>query len=61
MLNKVDLYQDHDERKEVVQDILTRLNWTGKTFQISAIQGTGTDDLCYSLMQLIDEMRNPEA
>lgn len=61
VLNKVDLYQDHDERKEVVQDILTRLNWTGKTFQISAIQGTGTDDLCYSLMQLIDEMRNPEA
>ena len=61
VLNKLDLIQDNHEREKMVQKILKGLNWTGKTFQISAIQKQGVDELCYSLMQLIDEMRHPEA
>lgn len=61
VLNKIDLIADKDERASVVQAILDGLHWQGRVFEISAVSGEGTQQLCYSLMQLIDEMKETEA
>ena len=52
---------DEDERKARIQAIVDGLEWKEKVFAISAISSQGTQQLCYSLMQLIDEMKEPEA
>lgn len=61
VLNKIDMLVDETSRKERVQAIIDGLNWKDKVFTISAISGQGTQQLCYSLMQLIDEMKEFEA
>lgn len=61
VLNKVDMFPDAESREAVVQSIIEGLQWKDKVFQISALSGEGTQSLCYSLMQLIDEMKNSEA
>ncbi|MDI9817833.1 MULTISPECIES: Obg family GTPase CgtA [unclassified Legionella] len=61
VLNKLDLLPDDKARKEAVQAIVDGLQWQGQVFSISAISGEGTQQLCYSLMQLIDEMKETEA
>lgn len=60
VLNKIDMIPDEKERNKVIQDIIDGLNWKGKTFAISAIRREGTEALSYALMNLIDEMQNPE-
>lgn len=60
VLNKMDMLPDEKTRKEAVQAVIDGLQWTGKVFTISAITGEGTKELCYSLMQLIDEMKESE-
>lgn len=61
VLNKIDMLPDEESRNERIQAIIDGLNWKDKVFTISAISGQGTQQLCYSLMQLIDELNNPEA
>jgi len=61
VLNKIDMLPDEDERKERIDAIVKGLKWKDKVFTISAISSQGTQDLCYSLMQLIDEMKESEA
>jgi GTP-binding protein len=61
VLNKMDMLPDEQARQEVTQKIVDGLNWKDKVFPISAISGMGTQQLCYSLMQLIDEMKEAEA
>lgn len=61
VLNKADMIPDEVERQERIKAIVDGLQWTGKVFTISAISGQGTQQLCYSLMQLIDEMKEAEA
>lgn len=61
VLNKIDMLPDEQARQEVVQNIINGLQWKGKVFTISAISGEGTKQLCYSLMQLLDEMKEAEA
>nr|HAT8712960.1 Obg family GTPase CgtA [Legionella jordanis] len=60
VLNKLDLVEEK-ERPQAVKAIIDGLDWHGKVFQVSAITGEGTQQLCYSLMQLIDEMKEAEA
>ncbi|KTD16805.1 Obg family GTPase CgtA [Legionella jordanis] len=60
VLNKLDLVEEK-ERPQAVKAIVDGLDWHGKVFQVSAITGEGTQQLCYSLMQLIDEMKEAEA
>lgn len=58
VLNKIDLLPPNEqERQAAIQSIVNGLQWTGKVFAISAVSGEGTQQLCYSLMQLIDEMK----
>lgn len=61
VLNKMDMLLDEETRKERVKAIIKGLKWKDKVFEISAINGEGTKQLCYSLMQLIDEMRETKA
>ncbi|CAL7959660.1 GTPase ObgE [Gammaproteobacteria bacterium] len=52
VLNKIDLLSK-EELKEKADDIVKRLKWKGKVFQISAIKKIGTQELCYKLMDRI--------
>lgn len=61
VLNKMDMLPDEQTRKEVVQSIIDGLAWQGPVFSISAISGEGTQQLCYAIMQLIDDMKQAEA
>ncbi|MGC1181777.1 Obg family GTPase CgtA [Legionella sp.] len=61
VLNKIDMIPNQAEREERIQAIVDGLNWSDKVFAISAISSQGTQQLCYSLMQLIDEMKESEA
>ncbi len=57
VLNKIDQLPDGKEREATIQHILNGLNWTGPVFPIAAIARQGTPELCYTLMQFIDEMK----
>ena len=57
VFNKIDMLPDEKIRQETIQHIIDGLQWQGKSFAISAIRSEGTQQLCYSLMQLIDEMK----
>ena len=61
VFNKVDLLPDDETRQKVIQHVIDHLKWTGTSFSISAISKQGTQALCYALMQLIDEINEPEA
>lgn len=61
VLNKMDMLPDEQARQDMTKSIVDGLNWQGRVFPISAISGMGTQELCYSLMQLIDEMKEAEA
>lgn len=61
VLNKIDMIPDEAERNQRIKSIVKGLKWKDKVFTISAISGDGTQQLCYDLMQLIDELKNPEA
>ncbi|MFC3909574.1 Obg family GTPase CgtA [Legionella dresdenensis] len=60
VLNKMDMLPDEEARKEMTQYIVDGLQWQDKVFAISAISGEGTKQLCYDLMQLIDELKEEE-
>ena len=61
VLNKIDMIPDEKEREDRIQFIIKGLKWEGPVHSISAISHQGTKELCYALMQLIDEMKDPEA
>lgn len=61
VFNKIDLLPDLQIRQQTIQRILDGLQWKEKWFAVSAISGDGTQQLCYALMQLIDDMKQAEA
>jgi GTP-binding protein len=46
-----------EDRQQIIDSVVKELEWTGPVFAISAILGEGTEDLCYALMQWIEEER----
>jgi GTP-binding protein len=54
VLNKIDLLPE-DEREERCQAIIDGLGWKGPVFRISAINGDGTRELCYRIMEKIEQ------
>ncbi|WGZ94692.1 MAG: GTPase ObgE [Candidatus Thiothrix putei] len=54
VLNKIDLLPP-EERATRCQEIVDALGWTGRVFQISAATSAGTQDLCFHIMQYLDE------
>jgi GTP-binding protein len=61
VLNKIDMLPDEEVRKHTIKNIIDALQWKEKFFAVSAIRSEGTQQLCYSLMQLIDEMKDAVA
>ena len=55
ILNKIDLLSDIDNTKN---EIIKKLNWTGKVFCISAINGKGCKELTYEIMKHIELKTN---
>lgn len=57
VLNKVDLLPA-DEQEEHMKTIVNALNWQGRVFEISAISGQGCSELCYQIMQSMEDEEN---
>lgn len=57
VLNKMDCLPDEQVCQEILRTIVDGLQWKGRVFTVSAIKAEGTQQLCYALMQLIDEMK----
>ena len=65
VINKVDLVLE-EERDDLVNKFVdefkkhdTNTNFD-KIFVISGVTGTGCQDVCYSIMNFLDELKNPE-
>ncbi|GMR16083.1 MAG: GTPase ObgE [Gammaproteobacteria bacterium] len=56
VINKIDLLAD-DERDQICDDFVKRLDWKGNVFKISAISKQGTQDLCYKIMDYVDQQK----
>lgn len=54
VLNKIDLVPE-EERQQRCQAIVDGLDWQGEVFFISAATASGTQDLCYRIMQYLEE------
>jgi len=57
ILNKMDLVSDIEKIKE---EIIKSLEWDGKVFCISAINGQGCKELTYAIMRYIDNSKKNE-
>ena len=56
VINKIDLLPD-EEREEKCQDLVKRLDWKGRVFNISAISKQGTKELCYEIMDYVEQQK----
>ena len=54
VLNKIDVLAS-EEREPRCQQVIDGLGWEGRVFRISAATGEGTQDLCFQIMQYLDE------
>lgn len=61
VFNKIDKVPDAAQRAALIEDITKRLQWQGPVYTISALKSEGTSELCYALMQFMDEMKESEA
>ena len=59
VFNKADLLPA-DEAKARAKDIVRRLRWKGPWFLVSAATGEGTREVCYKVMEFLDELRRAE-
>jgi GTPase len=59
-LNKIDCLPP-DAVEERCQAITGALNWTGQSFRISAIAGTGLSDLIFSVMDFLEARKAADA
>jgi len=56
VINKIDLLPE-DEREQICDDLVKRLDWEGKVFKISAVSKQGTQELCFNIMDYVDEQK----
>ncbi|MDV7105801.1 Obg family GTPase CgtA [Vibrio sp. TH_r3] len=59
IFNKVDLLPEH-EADEKIQEILDALGWEEQFFKISAVNKSGTKELCYKLADFMDSLPREE-
>lgn len=60
ILNKIDRLQD-DEIEPSCKAIIKDLKWNGPVFKISAINGTGTKELMFAIMNFLEEQRRKDS
>ena len=58
VINKVDLVLE-EERQELVDDLVERLGWEGPVYQIAALEGRNTQQLCHDVVEYIDTLPSP--
>lgn len=56
VLNKIDLLPEH-EREGCFEAIIKALKWRGSVFTISALNGTGTKELIFAIMNYLDSQQ----
>ena len=54
VLNKIDVLPP-EQRETRCQEFVDELGWQGRVFRISAATSEGTQDLCFQIMQYLDE------
>jgi len=59
VLNKLDMVPD-EEVAEKCQAVIDALNWEGPVYEVSAINGDGTKQLCHDLMARLDLIAQEE-
>lgn len=60
VLNKIDRLQA-EEKDDRCQAIVEELEWKGPVFKISAMNGDGTRELMYAIMNFLEEQRRKES
>jgi GTP-binding protein len=60
VLNKTDLLAD-EEAERICEEVVSRLDWSGPVFRISAVNKSGTDELCRQIMDYLDDLREKAA
>jgi GTP-binding protein len=59
VMNKADLLPS-DEAQARAKAIVRKLRWKGPWFLVSAATGEGTRNVCYKVMEFLDELRRAE-
>ena len=54
VLNKIDLLAE-DEREQRCQDVVEKLQWEGPVYQVSAVSAKGTEQLCWDIMERLED------
>ena len=57
VLNKLDLVPE-DRQQQVCQAIIEGLDWQGPVYKISAINKTGVDQLCFDIMDFMEQSKS---
>jgi GTPase len=60
VLNKIDQLHD-DEIESVCKSIIKGLKWKAPVFKISAINGNGTKELMFAIMNFLEEQRRKDS
>ncbi|MEQ1545455.1 Obg family GTPase CgtA [Methyloglobulus sp.] len=60
VLNKIDQLQD-DEIESACKSIIKGLKWKAPVFKISAINGNGTKELMFAIMNFLEEQRRKDS
>ena len=60
ILNKVDML-DPEQVQEVREKVVRALDWQGPIYEIAAINGQGTEPLCYDIMEQLEQWAEAEA
>ena len=53
-LNKIDLLPE-DEREQLCQEVVEKLQWDGPVYQVSASGSDGTKKLCQDVMEHLED------
>ncbi|MEH6616950.1 MAG: Obg family GTPase CgtA, partial [Porticoccus sp.] len=59
VLNKIDLLPE-DEREQRCQEVIEKLQWEGPIYQVSALASEGTEQLCWDIMERLEECWDAE-
>ena len=59
VFNKIDLMPE-EEADEIIQGILDALGWEGNSFKVSAVNRQGTKELCFKLVEFMEQLPRKE-
>ena len=59
MINKIDLLEPEERETEIAR-IVAGLDWKGRVFAVSAVDGDGTPALCEAIMEQLEYVREAE-